>query len=60
MNDFRVTTGTTLLSAEGNVIDFRNNQFEMYKVGSIPLETCDGIVKFLDNLDLKFSLIHLL
>ena len=55
MNDFRITTGTTLLSAEGNVIDFRNNQFEKYKVGSIPLETCDGIVKFLDNLDLKWE-----
>ncbi len=55
MDDFRVTTGTTILSAEGNVIDFKNNQFEKYKVASIPLETCDGIVKFLDNLDLKWE-----
>ena len=51
----RTTTGTTILSAEGNLIDFKNNQFEKYKVASIPLETCDGIVKFLDTLDLKWE-----
>ena len=51
----RTTTGTTILSAEGELIDFKNNQFEKYKVASIPLETCDGIVKFLDTLDLKWE-----
>ena len=56
----RTTTGTTVLSAEGEVIDFKNNQFEKYKVASIPLETCDGIVKFLDTLDLKKLIQHLI
>ncbi len=53
--DTRTTTGTTILSAEGKVIDFKNNQFEKYKKATIPLETCDGILAFLDTLDLQWE-----
>ena len=52
----RITTGSVLLNAEGTqVIDFKNNQFEKYKKSSVPLEACDGIVQFLDTLDLKWE-----
>ena len=53
--DTRTTTGTTILSAEGKVIDFKNNQFEKYKIARVPTETCDGILTFLDTLDLKWE-----
>ena len=52
----RITTGSALLNADGTgVIDFKNNQFEKYKKSTVPLEACDGIVQFLDTLDLKWE-----
>ena len=52
----RITTGSALVNAEGTeVIDFKNNQFEKYKKSTVPLEACDGIVEFLDSLDLNWE-----
>ena len=52
----RITTGSALVNAEGTeVIDFKNNQFEKYKKSTVPLEACDGILEFLDSLDLNWE-----
>jgi len=50
-----VSRGTVIANAEGNVIEFKNNQFYKYKKASIPLEAIDGINKYLRAQDLEWT-----
>jgi PKHD-type hydroxylase len=51
-----VSKGSTVLDASGEkVLDYSFNQFEKYKIGSIPTEVIDNIVEHIDKLDLKWE-----
>jgi PKHD-type hydroxylase len=51
-----VSKGAAVLDASGeNVLDYSFNQFEKYKKASIPSEAIDGIVEYIDKLDLTWE-----
>ena len=50
-----VSTGTSVVNAEGQVQDFSFNQFEKYKRASVSVEAVNEISKYIDNLDLTWE-----
>ena len=53
--DIQVSRGTIHADAEGNVIEFKNNQFSKFKKASIPIEAIDSINQYLNAQDLEWK-----
>jgi len=52
--EVNVTSGSTILSAEGKVVNYFNNQFNKYRTASITKETTDNVVDYCNKLPLKW------
>ena len=49
-----LSIGTEMLDAQGNIVDFKHNQFGKFKRAYLPSNSMDELVKYLDDLDLEW------